>query len=240
MTPSNHRTRPSISSWLSRSSLLSSNAPTSATAVSTRTISISDPIPEDRSSRMGPLGQGATPVSTPQEALARSCALQFPSDILEEESEADSHSTRSKVETRRRSLAPSVTSSQDRRSSYSRSLPSIPPSPSRRVYSRPATPPPPVPPLPVEVFLPSFNPILLEFHPENVLEWSQTIVTLETSTETYRTTWSTLMTYPSNLSRYLESLLLGQQTHEVSQSEDSKGSQSHVGAHIFLDRPSTS
>jgi len=172
---------------------------------------------------------------------------------MEEEPEVDSQSsTGSKLEGHRRSFAPSTTSSQDRRSSYSRSLPSIPPSPNRRsrVYSRPATPPPPVPPLPAEVFLPSFNPLLLEFHPENVLDPSQTIVALETSTETYRTTWATLMAYPSHLSRYLQTLLLGQQAGEHGTTSDdvpiqsressSKDNTSHLGAHIFLDRASTS
>jgi hypothetical protein len=196
---------------------------------------------------MGPLGQGATLVTTPQEALSRSGLNNFPSDILEEEPETDSQSSGSKVDEQRRSFAHSIASgSQDHRSSYSRrSFASVPPSPNRRAYSRPATPPPPVPPLPVEAFLPSFNPIVLEFHPENVIEWSQTIVVLETSTSTHKTTWSTLMNYPSNMSRYLQSLL--QQTAEsittddsAAEAQEAKGTPSHLGAHIFLDRPSPS
>ena len=98
-----------------------------------------------------------------------------------------------------------------------------------------------MPPLPSEVLLPNFNPILLEFHPENVEDPAQTIVILDTATETYRTTWATLTAYPSNLSRYLQNLLVEpKKMHQTSDGQETSISKTHLGAHVFLDRPSTS
>lgn len=197
---------------------------------------------DNRSSRMGPLGQGATVVATPQDALTRSNALNLPSEILEEEPEPTPPSAAVKMAEKRRSLAHStVSSSQDRRS-YSSRYPSLPPSPSRR----PITPPLPLPPFPHEVVVPAFNPILLEFHPENVADLEQTIVILDTATETHRTTWSTLVTYPSNLSRYLQNLLVEHHKKRdephtsAAVDQEADLSKPHLGAHIFLDRPSFS
>ncbi|KAG6869254.1 hypothetical protein C0993_000007 [Termitomyces sp. T159_Od127] len=102
---------------------------------------------------------------------------------------------------------------------------------------------------------PSFQPILVSEVPTDVVDHSKIIVTIETSTTSYKTTLETLKSRPSYLSDYLRSLFPSDRTSIASSiyshaSEDmstyrhhltSRGFLSQVtfSVHLFLDRPST-
>ncbi|KAF8558771.1 hypothetical protein OG21DRAFT_1493623 [Imleria badia] len=108
---------------------------------------------------------------------------------------------------------------------------------------------------------PPFEAILLSPIPDGAIDPSRTIVTLETCTTTYRTSLRSLVSRPSHLSRYITSLLspvsetasIYSNASDASSAQHSNGfssffrdhlassgciSQSSVGIHIFLDRPS--
>ncbi|THH32914.1 hypothetical protein EUX98_g1300 [Antrodiella citrinella] len=142
------------------------------------------------------------------------------------------------------------------------------PTPLVRTSSLKSSPPmseyfPPVPSLPSNL-APSppqapFDPILISPPPTPGVDLSKVIVSLETSTMTYRTTLSTLTSRPSLLGTYLKSLTpnRARDTDELSvystQSEENSAfhsifhhhltssgllSQTSTSMHIFLDRPS--
>ncbi|KZT20355.1 hypothetical protein NEOLEDRAFT_1245242 [Neolentinus lepideus HHB14362 ss-1] len=128
---------------------------------------------------------------------------------------------------------------------------------------------PPVPPVPAHLVVPaaqpSFEAILVSAVSSAVIDPIKTIVTLETNTMTYRTSFMTLMSQPSNLASYLKSIL-PKNSQEDDEDEDVQSmhsfvsdaqssfnsifhhhltasgllSQSAFSIHIFLDRPSTS
>ena len=97
-----------------------------------------------------------------------------------------------------------------------------------------------------------FEPILLSEPPTTEISPANTIVTLETSTETYNTSMNTLFSQPSYLVDYIESLLPRGRTRSDASSVYSTASdiasvQKELSApiysspcriHIFLDRPS--
>ncbi|KAG1752729.1 uncharacterized protein EDB91DRAFT_532823 [Suillus paluster] len=123
---------------------------------------------------------------------------------------------------------------------------------------------PPVPALPINISAtppqPPFEPILLSPVPSSAIDPSKIIVTIETSSETLRTTLRTLISKPSYLSSYVTSLLprksvaasLYSNASDISELPDnsfnamfhdhlaSSGfiSQSSLNIHVFLDRPS--
>ncbi|KAH8105863.1 hypothetical protein BXZ70DRAFT_398145 [Cristinia sonorae] len=121
---------------------------------------------------------------------------------------------------------------------------------------------PPVPSLPANLS-PSppqmpFDPILISPPPTAGVDPSRIIVSLETSTTTYRTTLSTLTSRPSLLGCYLKSLIPARDREDElsvysSQSDENSGfhsifhqhltssgllSQTSTSMHVFLDRPS--
>ncbi|KAM6495833.1 hypothetical protein JOM56_008539 [Amanita muscaria] len=98
---------------------------------------------------------------------------------------------------------------------------------------------------------PSFEPILLSEPSSERVDPMNTIVTLETSTETYNTSLNTLLSKPSYLADYLRSLLPRRRTHSDASSMYSTASDIAARQelsspayippcriHIFLDRPS--
>ncbi|OCH94123.1 hypothetical protein OBBRIDRAFT_789646 [Obba rivulosa] len=121
---------------------------------------------------------------------------------------------------------------------------------------------PPVPELPANVPASppqaAFEPILVS-SPAGVIHPSKVIVTLETSTQTYRTTYNTLVSRPSFLAAYLQTILPSRRRDSDARSTNSCASdadssfnsifhhhlassgvlsQSSNSIHIFLDRPS--
>ncbi|KAJ7095443.1 hypothetical protein B0H15DRAFT_921535 [Mycena belliarum] len=146
---------------------------------------------------------------------------------------------------------------------------SLPPRPNRVVPSTPALSLRPslkarrtetvVPALPANVsptpVPPPFNAILVSDVPSSAADRSRTIISLETCTTTYKTTWDTVSSRPSFLSSYIESLFEPRQSHSAASSVYSTASedmsayrhhlasqgllpQSSTSVHIFLDRPS--
>ncbi|KAJ6485115.1 hypothetical protein C8R47DRAFT_548060 [Mycena vitilis] len=102
---------------------------------------------------------------------------------------------------------------------------------------------------------PAFNPILISEIPSSMADRSRIIVSLETCTETYKTTLDTLSSRPSHLSSYIASLLGRRRSDSMASSVYSTESadmstyhrhlaaqglvpQSSFSLHIFLDRPS--
>ncbi|KAI0347271.1 hypothetical protein BDW22DRAFT_1404881 [Trametopsis cervina] len=118
---------------------------------------------------------------------------------------------------------------------------------------------PPVPALPLNI-PPSppqapFDPILISPAPAGAVDRSKIIVSIETSTTTYKATLNTLTSRPSFLSSYLQTLMRAQEEEPTSSvprdSESSFNSIFHkhlassgllppssTSIHIFLDRPS--
>ncbi|KAL0574676.1 hypothetical protein V5O48_007292 [Marasmius crinis-equi] len=156
---------------------------------------------------------------------------------------------------------------------------SSPPQPTRAIPSAPNESPRPslkntphcstedvseVPPLPANVLpsvlQPEFNAILMSEVPSGTVDFSKVIITLETCTQTYRTTMDTVLSRPSHLSAYLISLFPRKRSdsnassvystssddismfhnHLASQGLISPQSQkpTSYNIHIFLDRPS--
>ncbi|KAJ7368361.1 hypothetical protein DFH08DRAFT_947282 [Mycena albidolilacea] len=102
---------------------------------------------------------------------------------------------------------------------------------------------------------PAFTPILLSDAPSSTADRSKIIVSLETCTATFKTTFDTLSSRPSQLSSYLASLSGRRRSDSVASSVYSTESadlstyrqhlaaqgllpQSSASLHIFLDRPS--
>jgi hypothetical protein len=130
---------------------------------------------------------------------------------------------------------------------------------------------PPIPMLPPHVTTsppqPPFEAILLSGAPTRDVDPKKTIVTIDTSTTTYKTTLSTLMSAESHLSRYLDSILTNGEDDVIESNADDAASvysnisengfdsifQRHLastgvipksmpksqvaGIHLFLDRP---
>jgi hypothetical protein len=200
--------------------------------------------------RSGPLGQGATVVRTPEEALQDSGLRSKPS------------------------LQRSMTSAS--KPIESPPLPSLPVDDDEEYYSQPPSGPPtrpsslktrsrssidvlPVPPLPSHLAQPPsqppFDPVLMTDLSAGLVDNSAVLVTLETCTATYKTTMKTLTSRPSQLSSYLFSLLPRPRRSSDASSVYSTASddmssyrdhltsqgllpQAPVNVHIFLDRPS--
>lgn len=122
---------------------------------------------------------------------------------------------------------------------------------------------PPVPALPANLLpsppQPEFEAILLSSPPHTSTDPNKVIVTIETATQTYKTTLKTLTSRPSYLSTYLQDLLSAPETDEAdddkrdSRISDADSSfrymfrqhlastglvQTSTNLHIFLDRPS--
>lgn len=272
-SPSKHRGRPSISSsisWLSRAStpnILPRNPAGSA-------LKISDPkLVHDLDAftqvppRMTPLGHGAVVVGTPQDALVRSFAAQ--QSLPEEIEESDIYMQLDPAPPSPREEEPSSAPAQQHRFSPLLSRPvnlrtshssgnssrrhslSTPPSPaSSRDFQ-----PPPVRAIPDEILgpIPPFNAVLLAPMPDGQPDLAQTVIKIETATQTHKTTLATLTSKPSHLSRYLLALLSHQ---SESTSAPNSPFSPHFSAlfrdpatsaalasqqipHIFLDRPSS-
>lgn len=118
--------------------------------------------------------------------------------------------------------------------------------------------PPSVPPLPSHIAAstqpPPFSPILVSEPSSMIVNRNKVIVTLETCTQTYRTTLPTLTSRPSHLAKFLSSLYcLPTPTSAISsvyssESEDMALYRQHLtsqglvplssNVHLFLDRPS--
>ena len=118
--------------------------------------------------------------------------------------------------------------------------------------------PPSVPPLPAHIAAftqpPPFSPILVSEPSSLMVNRSKVIVTLETSTQTYRTTLPTLTSRLSHLSNYLLTLYRRSDAASAlssmysNESEDAALYRQHLtsqglvptsaNVHIFLDRPS--
>ncbi|EAU84833.2 hypothetical protein CC1G_00352 [Coprinopsis cinerea okayama7 len=119
-----------------------------------------------------------------------------------------------------------------------------------------------VPPLPSAVPAPScppFKPILMSEVPSHPVDSEKVIVTIETCTVTYKTSLETLRSRPSNLSKYIDSLLSPQRTKSSTSSVYSESDSDHehmtvyrqhlasqgllpqpfYNIHLFLDRPSS-
>ncbi|EPQ59426.1 hypothetical protein GLOTRDRAFT_91023 [Gloeophyllum trabeum ATCC 11539] len=171
------------------------------------------------------------------------------------------------------------------RSSPAASSTSLPPPPPTRPPPSPPTRPalkncrtsssppnsayfPPVPVVPAHLATPSpqpaFEAILVSAVPSAVIDPTKVIVTLETNTVTYRTSYNTLVSQSSHLASYLKSLMSkgGEEDEEddgqsmrsfASEAESSFNSifhhhlassgllsQSTSNIHVFLDRPSAS
>ncbi|KAK1236639.1 hypothetical protein PQX77_000191 [Marasmius sp. AFHP31] len=156
--------------------------------------------------------------------------------------------------------------------------PSSPPRPSRACPPVPYDPPRPslkstphcstedvseIPPLPANVIpsmlQPEFQAILLSDVPAaGQVDFSKTVITLETCTQTYRTTMDTLTSRPSHLSAYLISLFPRKRSdsnassvYSTSSDDDMSTYRNHLACqglissqksstnlHVFLDRPS--
>lgn len=118
---------------------------------------------------------------------------------------------------------------------------------------------PTVPPLPAHIVAssqpPPFHAILVSEPPSMIMDASKIIVTLETCTTTYRTTLSTINSRPSQLSRFLSSILIlsdqksARSSVYSTESDDLAMYRRHLTSqgllphssniHLFLDRPST-
>ncbi|KAJ6515831.1 hypothetical protein C8R45DRAFT_957746 [Mycena sanguinolenta] len=102
---------------------------------------------------------------------------------------------------------------------------------------------------------PAFNPILLSEAPPSTADLSKVIISLETCTATFKTTFDTLSNHPSRLSSYIASLFGRRRSDSLASSVYSTESadlstyrqhlvsqgllpQSSPSVHIFLDRPS--
>ncbi|KIK68083.1 hypothetical protein GYMLUDRAFT_54767 [Collybiopsis luxurians FD-317 M1] len=223
--------------WLSRHSTQSS-----ASSFYKGSKSSSSPEPDKKPSRSielvhnarsGPLGQGATVVRTPEEALLDS-GLRSPIERKP--------SIRPSLSSIRRS--PSRSSTSASKPTESPPLPSLPidcrdstvvdddyqsiwsTAPSSRTNPTPSPPSlrsslkaksqssidvshvPALPPLLAQSpSQPPFEPVLMSNVPSGEVDISNVLVTLETCTSTYKTTMRTLTSRPSQLSTYLLSLL---------------------------------
>lgn len=276
--------RPSLSgpmNWLGRtstSSSLGSYAPS-------KPIRISEPFGTsafDRLTRTGQLGQGAIVVRTPQEALSITGRQRSPDNeerILEEEDDDDSSSQRA----RSPPLPPLPEDEVDNgvtpvgtANTRPRPTRTPPPAPTEEEVTTPCTSPrrkrrpslkvldefPPVPSLPANL-PPSppqmpFEPALLSPLPSGTIDPNKILISLETSTVTFKTTLNTVKSRSSYLATYLQSLLPSRDPEEEeSQSSRFSGSDASFHAifhnhlassglvspgpttiHIFLDRPS--
>lgn len=276
--------RPSITSpmnWLGRSS--SSASTNSQPYAPSKPIRISEPQMQSTynptTRRSGPLGAGATVVRTPQEALAdtrsvRSLERDIPEEeeseyfppqspplpplpLEDEEGEVRTVASRSSTPSRPTRPCPPVPPTE--------SSPEPSPTPSLRPSLKVLDSFPPVPALPANLPSsappPPFDAILLSPAPSSISDPSKIIVSIETTTVTYKTTLGTLMSRPSFLSSYLESLLPSLPSTEdedevsvYSRQSEVEGSfhsifHNHLTTsgllpppvstmHIFLDRPS--
>ncbi|KAF9534272.1 hypothetical protein CPB83DRAFT_843968 [Crepidotus variabilis] len=119
--------------------------------------------------------------------------------------------------------------------------------------------PPSVPPLPAHIAAstqpPPFSPILVSEPPTPLADQSKAIISLETCTQTFRTTLATLSSRPSHLSKYLSTLFRTEEARShvssvySTESEDMAMYRRHLTGqglvpvsttvHIFLDRPSS-
>lgn len=115
---------------------------------------------------------------------------------------------------------------------------------------------PTVPPLPAHIVAssqpPPFHAILVSEPPSMIMDASKIIVTLETCTATYRTTLSTINSRPSQLSKFLSSVVTQSGSARSSvystESDDLAMYRRHLTSqgllphssniHLFLDRPS--
>jgi len=117
---------------------------------------------------------------------------------------------------------------------------------------------PTVPPLPAHIVAssqpPPFHAILVSELPSMIMDTSKMIVTLETCTATYRTTLSTINSRPSQLSKFLSSVLTlsdhrsARSSAYSTESDDLAMYRRHLTSqgllphssniHLFLDRPS--
>jgi hypothetical protein len=132
-----------------------------------------------------------------------------------------------------------------------KSASSLPPSPPSRYQEFH----PPIPSIPDEILPPTppFNAVILTAFANKPADLSQTIISVETATETHRTTLATLTSRPSHLSRYLLSLVPERSNSDALPESPSSphfsalfrdsttlaalASQSTT-PHVFLDRPS--
>ncbi|KZT12469.1 uncharacterized protein LAESUDRAFT_733152 [Laetiporus sulphureus 93-53] len=241
--------------------------------------------------RSGVLGAGATIVRTPQDALSPSATRPFSPFRVHEDDANYGVRTVSSERAPARSKSPPLPPIPDVESfdavrsktppHPTRAPPLMPESegseitvvepvslrPSLKMRSpAPSEYSPPVPALPLNLSSsppqPPFQPILLGPLPAGPVDPSKTIVSLETSTITHRTTMSTLVSRPSYLASYLQDLFpprTGMRDStlstisDVSENESSFNSIFHhhlkstgviptsqppATIHIFLDRPS--
>lgn len=264
--------------WLSRSS--SSTTPLASQKqpyTPSKPIRISEPKLVDVFARPAGnthLGSGATVVRTPHDALVGSGLLHTPDIVQTRSIQAEI------VESPHPSppASPPLSSIPMSKSSPNLPLREVPQSP--REVARPPLPPPQRPPPsapttkprltpipePITIvsppILPPFEPILVSPIPTTPIDPFKTIVTLETCTNTYKTTLSTLTSRPSYLTDYLVSVFeaatpsrseAGSVYSESSDIQDNLNnsifhtrvaasgllSQSPTTSiHIFLDRPS--
>ncbi|KAH9951603.1 hypothetical protein B0H21DRAFT_182615 [Amylocystis lapponica] len=277
--------RPSVSSpmsWLTRSS--SSSLPHGGPYAPSKPIRISEPrfantFDTITSARGGTLGKGAIVVRTPQEALAGPRNIEEQGFSAIEEAEQDEAPPDSPP----LPPIPDVEAPVERTASWhshtpprpTRPVPALPqgslseptlPAAAclRSSLKTPITPPedsPPVPSLPANLsHMPPqapFEPILVSAIPTAAVDPAKTIVSLETSTMTHRTTLKTIMSRPSLLATYFKTLLPEHDSDAdsvystVSNADSAFNSIFHrhlassgllspgsTSIHIFLDRPS--
>ncbi len=240
---------PSISNtmhWLSRANSATRHSPSKPTRIAEPTIIRS--IDRLAGSRAGVLGSGATVVRTPEDALRDTRVRLSPSS-------ADTSNARRLVRKKKSSKK------QDAYFSPPQSPP-LPPLPvpgdeetqylsEAEDYPLPPTRPAPLPPseYPEDSAVENpFRPILLSEPPTGNLDVRNVIVALETSTEIYKTSLTTLLSQPSLLSDYIRSLLPRSRsrsdassvysTHSDSSNISDKSYSPPCRINIFLDRPS--
>lgn len=163
-------------------------------------------------------------------------------------SETESPATASKPPPRPTRAAPQAPSTSSRRSSMK----------GRRTSTSPSEEAPVVPPLPAHIVVstqpPPFHALLVAEPPAVTMDPSKIIVTLETCTQSYKTTLSTIYSRPSHLSTYFSTLFDQADKHSTaslysSESDDLAMYNRHLtsqgllppsmNVHVFLDRPST-
>ncbi|KIM46129.1 hypothetical protein M413DRAFT_16870 [Hebeloma cylindrosporum] len=253
--------------WLSRNSSQSPYTPSKAVKIPepkrVRTIDILTP------PRSGTLGTGAVVVRTPEEALRETGVRLSPEKgKVRTSATADKKEKKISSSTPRQSLDASATEPISPPTS-----PPLPPLPlpetdetnpssrrsSMKSHSRSistADDAPTVPPLPAHIVAssqpPPFHGILVSEPPSMIMDASKIIVTLETCTATYRTTLSTINSRPSQLSKFLSSVVTQSGSARSSvystESDDLAMYRRHLTSqgllphssniHLFLDRPS--
>jgi len=164
---------------------------------------------EDEERLASPSRSPAVPSSPPLPPLP---AFDSPEDYLEEEDEDEEEGDRNSQLSEQIPASAPISMNM---SSLARAATSTPPlRPSLKVRSMPITADdfPPVPPLPIRVqsvpptpLQPNFNAIVTA-SASGYIDSSNLIIALETSTQTYRTTYSTLTSRPSLLSEYIVAL----------------------------------